>query len=202
MTTTTTLMNHVTGVSAFCTHAGTLFNQLPHNTVFPIQTHTARVCTPDEDLNNCDALVTNQPNLWLGIRTADCLPLLLYDPTARVIGLAHCGWRGTAQGLPAATMARMIELGANPANTIADIGPHICPKCFEVGPEVAAQFPPQAIIHGFDKPHISLRTAVALQLPQVTFIDRPLCSLESPHYHSVRRQGPTPHRTFTLLRLT
>ncbi len=200
--TVTQLMKCVSGVSAFCTHAGTFFSELPTPVCFPVQTHTARVCTPEEDLNNCDALVTNRTDIWLGIRTADCLPLLLYDPVARVIGLAHCGWRGTVKGIPAATMERMMQLDATPANTIADIGPHICPTCFEVGPEVAAQFPAEAIVHGFAKPHISLRTAVLLQLPGVTPIDRPLCSFETPYYHSVRRQGPVPNRTLTLLRLS
>jgi YfiH family protein len=74
----------------------------------------------------------------LMLRFADCLPIFLYDPKRRAIGLGHAGWRGTARGLGTHMVSAMVEcLGIKPAETIACLGPAIGPCCYEVGPEVA-----------------------------------------------------------------
>ncbi len=170
----------------------------------PRQTHSVNVATPGEDLQGVDALVTNRPGQLLCINTADCLPLLLFDAEARVIGAAHCGWRGTVGGIARATMQKMSELGARPERTCAIVGPHICPECFEVGPEVAEQFPPQAVISRPGvKPHVSLLMAVKLQLPGVRFLNSPLCSMHDSRFYSVRRQDrELPFRTLSAILLT
>lgn len=156
----------------------------------PRQTHSVRVGRPGDDLHGVDALVTDIPGQLLCINTADCLPLLLYDPIARVVGAAHCGWRGSVGRIAEATMLKMRELGAKPECTLAAVGPHICAECFEVGEEVALLFPPTSVIrrHGF-KPHVSLLEAVKIQLPGVTFVNSPLCSMHDSRFYSVRRQG-------------
>ncbi|HER20405.1 MAG TPA: laccase domain-containing protein, partial [Chromatiales bacterium] len=75
------------------------------------------------------------------ILVADCVPVSLYDPIKRVIGLAHAGWRGTAAGVAAKTVGRMMEeFDTDPTDLVAGIGPSIGPCCYEVGPEVADEF--------------------------------------------------------------
>jgi YfiH family protein len=88
-----------------------------------------------------DALVTSSPNVAVSIRTADCFPILLADPKTRAVAAVHAGWRGTAAGIVAATLARMrSEFGTEPENSYAAIGPGIGRCCYEVGIEVARQF--------------------------------------------------------------
>ncbi|MFR5733372.1 MAG: laccase domain-containing protein [Clostridium sp.] len=72
---------------------------------------------------------------------ADCVPLYFVDPVHRAVGLSHSGWRGTVHRMGKATLEAMNrEYGTEPANVIACIGSSICQDCFEVGPEVAAEF--------------------------------------------------------------
>lgn len=82
---------------------------------------------------SCDALITNKPGIALFVFTADCVPVLLYDPAARCIGAIHAGWRGTANGIVAKTIKLMgSEYGSKPADILAAIGPSIGRCCFEV----------------------------------------------------------------------
>lgn len=103
------------------------------------QVHSARVATIAEagDHGEADAMVTKQPNLLLGILTADCTPILLADPESRVIGAAHAGWKGATTGIIANTVERMRQLGADPARILAVIGPAISAASYEVGPDFA-----------------------------------------------------------------
>lgn len=87
-----------------------------------------------------DAIVTTTPELWIAVRTADCLPVLLVDPVARVAAAVHAGWRGTVARIVAQTVLEMLELGAELSSLRAAIGPGIGPCCFEVGPEVSPHF--------------------------------------------------------------
>ena len=84
-------------------------------------------------------MVTNRPDLLLGILTADCAPVLLADPEAGVIGAAHAGWKGAVGGICADTVAAMVALGADPPSILAAIGPTISGANYEVGPEIAAE---------------------------------------------------------------
>jgi len=87
----------------------------------------------------CDALVTSAREVPLLLRFADCVPVLLFDPQQKVIGLAHAGWRGTVARIAQATVEVMVEaLGSRPSDLIAAIGPAIGPCCYEIGPDVAA----------------------------------------------------------------
>lgn len=87
-----------------------------------------------------DALVSRCPNIAITILTADCTPVLLADPTARVIGAAHAGWKGAIGGVLEATVAAMVRLGASPARIVAAIGPCIAQDSYEVGPEFEQTF--------------------------------------------------------------
>jgi purine-nucleoside/S-methyl-5'-thioadenosine phosphorylase / adenosine deaminase len=88
-----------------------------------------------------DAMLTQSPGAALGVKTADCLPILLADPEHRAVAAIHAGWRGTVKGIAAKTVAEMRRaFGSSPETLIAAIGPGIGACCFEVGPEVAREF--------------------------------------------------------------
>jgi len=91
-----------------------------------------------EVLGHADALVTGRAGVLLAVTIADCVPVFLLDPERRVLGLAHAGWRGTAAGVVEATFDAMCRLGAEVASLHAHLGPAICGRCYEVGPEVPA----------------------------------------------------------------
>ena len=82
-----------------------------------------------------DGVVTRTPGLVIGVLTADCTPVLLADPEAKVVGAAHAGWRGAASGVLEATISQMEALGAARSRIIAAIGPTINQTAYEVGPE-------------------------------------------------------------------
>jgi len=106
------------------------------------QVHSTTVVTlteRPEGVIEADAMVTNRPDLLLGILTADCSPVLLADPEAGIVGAAHAGWKGAAGGILDATVMAMVGLGADPKNIRAAIGPTISAVNYEVGPETAAQ---------------------------------------------------------------
>jgi YfiH family protein len=88
-------------------------------------------------LAEVDGLVTDQPGLLLAVFTADCVPVLLADPAARVVGALHAGWRGLAAGAIEAGVEAFAGLGGSPGASLALVGPAIGPCCYEVGPEVA-----------------------------------------------------------------
>jgi YfiH family protein len=90
-----------------------------------------------------DALVTNETGRSIGIRTADCVPILLLDSRQRAVGAVHAGWRGTAAGIVRCAIEQMkADFGSVPGDIHAAIGPCIRDCCYEVGMEVAQQFLP------------------------------------------------------------
>lgn len=105
------------------------------------QTHSAIALPVTGPLvAEADAMVTDRPNLALGILTADCQPVLFADPLAGVIGAAHAGWKGAKGGILEATLDAMENLGAKRANINAVIGPCISQAAYEIGPEFFETF--------------------------------------------------------------
>jgi YfiH family protein len=91
-----------------------------------------------------DASATNRPGLLLGVRTADCAPVLLVDPKKRVVAAIHAGWRGTLQRIVTKAIGQMqMQFGCRPQDLLAAIGPTIGGCCYEVGTEVASAFTAQ-----------------------------------------------------------
>ena len=109
------------------------------------QVHSADVVEVTEpswpdDRPKADAMVTKNPAIGLGILTADCAPVLFSDPTARVVGAAHAGWKGAMTGITENTIDAMIRLGAKRENIRAVVGPCISQASYEVGPELFETF--------------------------------------------------------------
>ena len=93
----------------------------------------------------CDALITNEPGTALVVFTADCTPVLLWDPVTGAVGAVHAGWRGTAAGIVGKAAAAMVkEFGCKPENIKAAIGPNIGQCCFETDADV-----PDAILAAY-----------------------------------------------------
>jgi YfiH family protein len=136
-----------------------------------------------------DALLSDSPGLFAGVKTADCLPILLVDERHRVVAAVHAGWRGTVTGVALSTLKAMAaRWGTQPGDLHAAIGPGIGPCCFEVGPEVAIQFG-----EPFQRTRIDLEQANRRQLVEAGLApDRiytlGLCTFcRGDQFHSFRR---------------
>src|SRR5579871_318283 len=101
---------------------------------------TAEQCWGQESLPKADAMVTNRPGIALGILTADCVPVLLADAQAGVIGAAHAGWRGALAGVIEKTAQAMVKLGATSSRIAAAVGPAIAQNSYEVGASLREEF--------------------------------------------------------------
>ena len=92
-------------------------------------------------VKECDALVTDQTDIILTILTADCVPVLLYDPVKRVVAAVHAGWRGTQADIVTKTIRVMSDkFGSRPSDILAGVAPAIGQCCYEVGEDVALHF--------------------------------------------------------------
>lgn len=92
-------------------------------------------------LEGVDALITNEKNICIGVSTADCIPLVVYDIKHHAAGVIHAGWRGTCNRIVEHVVNTMSEtFGSQPADIKAAIGPGISMECFEVGDEVYSHF--------------------------------------------------------------
>lgn len=113
-----------------------------------------------------DALISREPGVRVGVKTADCVPILLVDPSTRTVAAVHAGWRGSAANIVAAAVRKM---SPNAKSLVAAVGPSIGVCCYEVGPDVARQFGtwiPE--MHAVQHPvHIDLRLVNEKQLREV-----------------------------------
>jgi YfiH family protein len=117
----------------------------PHIVVSQLnQVHRDLVITANRDTARerveADGQVTAEPDLLLGIFTADCVPILMHDPGSNVVGAFHAGWRGVAANIANAGVAAMGRSGAPASRIRVAIGPAIGACCFEVGNEVSERF--------------------------------------------------------------
>ena len=154
---------------------------------------------PWDGLPQGDAGMAVAPGMILGIETADCLPVLLVDPRRRVVAAAHAGWRGTAKGIARKTLEAMVADGSRAEDVIAALGPGIGPCCYEVGPELVAQFGPGGdafFVPGKgDRLKLDVRAANVRQLrdggvPEAQIQSVADCTFhEDGRYHSYRREG-------------
>jgi polyphenol oxidase len=175
--------------------------------IFARQVHGADVATvdgawpgdhSDDGEPRCDALVTALPGVALGVLVADCVPVLLADSRAGVIGVAHAGRRGLVAGVLANTVAAMSELGSDPVDVVAVIGPAIGGCCYEVPAQlqaaVAAAVPDVASRTSWGTPSLDLPRGAAAVLraagvPMVRRVNA--CTAQDDRFFSYRRCGVT-----------
>ncbi len=161
-------------------------------------TTTASGEAADPGPPEADAIFTDVAGLALGVLTADCVPVLVADPRARIIGAAHAGREGMAAGVVTGLIAAMYAAGADPDRMRAAIGPHICGGCYEVPAQmrdrVAALVPESGCVTRDGTPGIDVAAGVDAQLARAgvrTVTRDPRCTAETPGLYSYRRDGRT-----------
>lgn len=174
----------------------------PDRLVWMKQVHgtaVERVTTPqDQPVPDTDALVTATPGLALAALVADCVPILLADADAGVVGAVHAGRRGAAAGVALHALDAMVALGADPGKIDVLLGPAVCGRCYEVPAdmraEVDAALPGSACDTAQGAPGLDLRAGLGAQLGRAgvaTVVSDPRCTAEDPDLFSYRRDGRT-----------
>ena len=173
------------------------------------QVHGARLVeAPWAESPEADAAMTRRAGCLVGIRTADCLPVLVADPVLRVAAAAHAGWRGTVAGVCGRAVESLLAQGARPRDLVAAIGPGIGACCYEVGAQVVAAFVGSASAvfeTGGERPHLNLRStnrrqleAAGVDASRIHDVDE--CTVCRPDlYHSYRRDGAASGRMISYI---
>jgi YfiH family protein len=155
-------------------------------------------------LPEVDGMVATDPSAVLVVRVADCLPVLLADVDAGVVGVAHAGRQGMVLGVVPQTVASMRQLGAT--EVTAWLGPRICGACYEVPEqmraEVGALVPESVATTSWGTPSLDIGAGVRAQLEQlgVDVVDVAACTRESEELFSYRRDGARAGRFAGLVR--
>jgi polyphenol oxidase len=161
-------------------------------------------------LGEGDALTSNVPGQYVGVRTADCVPVLLADEQNRAVAAVHAGWRGTAQRIILRTLEHMKgRYGTRPENVVAAIGPAIGPCCYQVGPEVVVQLSPWVpelpsteIPAYLDLPDINRRQLESWGVPPDRITSVALCTFcREDEFHSFRRDREAAGRMIAVIGL-
>lgn len=154
-----------------------------------------------------DALITREKNLPVLIRTADCIPLFIYDPQTPAVGICHSGWKGTRKGIVMKTIRTMKEhFGSNPASLFVGIGPSIRESCYEVGQEFKDYFPEHVRRNG-PKYFCDLIRVVKNQLAESgvkedKIVDSNICTVCSvDRFFSARKEGQMTGRFISMIML-
>ncbi|MFJ5259154.1 peptidoglycan editing factor PgeF [Streptomyces sp. NPDC088387] len=175
----------------------------PDRVVWMNQVHgndVVRVDGPwsDGPVPEVDGLVTATRGLALAVLTADCVPVLLADPVAGVVGAAHAGRPGMIAGVVPATLRAMTALGAVADRIVVRTGPAVCGRCYEVPEEmradVAVHEPAAHAVTSWGTPAVDVAAGVHAQLDRLGVRDReqsPVCTLESGDHFSYRRDRTT-----------
>ncbi len=164
----------------------------------------------EDAIENCDALITNQSNIMLTILTADCVPILLFDPKQRVIAAIHAGWKGTQQQIASKTVEKMQkEFDCNPKDIRAGVAPSIGKCCYEVDWNVAKHF--ETIENAYDNkgekqmldlPHINkVQLLEAGLLKEYIEMSDACTACEVDDYFSYRKEGGCSGRFMSMIGL-
>lgn len=158
-----------------------------------------------------DAIVASAPAVGCGVRTADCVPILLADPESGRVAAVHAGWRGLVREVIASAIEQMVTLGSRRAALLAAFGPHIGPSAFEVGEDVAIELSRTSSAEGVvqraanGKPHVELARIVHAQLcaaglARDSIEQVPGCTYrDASRYFSFRRDGQRSGRMLSVI---
>ncbi len=164
----------------------------------------------EDAIENCDALISNIPNVMLTILTADCVPILLLDPKQKVVSAIHAGWKGTEQEIVFKTVKKMKEeFNSNPNDIIAGVAPSIGKCCYEVDWNVAQHF--ENIDNAYKKvgnkymldlPYINKTQLLKAGLKEENIELSHVCtSCEVEHYFSYRKEKGCSGRFMSMIGL-
>ena len=162
----------------------------------------------EDAIENCDALMTNVPNIMLTILTADCVPILLFDPVEKAVAAVHAGWKGTKEQIILKTVKKMQKFfKVNPKNIVAGVAPSIGKCCYEVDWNVAKYFKevPNAYIaqgekYMLDLPYINKAQLLKAGLKEKNIELSNICTAcEVEHYFSYRKEDACSGRFMSLI---
>ena len=188
--------------------------------IFPYQVHgTAGLIITEKNkesmqpfVHAADWVITNLPNVGLGILTADCVPLLVYDPVAQVVGAIHAGWRGAADGVVLRALEGMQNVfGTRPSDVQISIGPHARTCCYRVDQQfydivMQKQFGTNSWQRNKDQIFFDLYQCCVEQLKKTgvrtdAITDTGFCTVCTPAYSSYRREKNAALRNISLISL-
>ncbi len=168
------------------------------------QVHGDGINWGQRPITDADAFVTDQRHVAIAIRTADCVPVFLYDPIKKVIAVVHAGWKGTVERITFKTIELMHALfNCDPKDIQAACGPagQVC--CYEVGPEFKEYFP-YDITERNGKLYADVTNANVRQLKEAGILvenieNKKICTICSSEYFSHRRQGLKAGRMISIM---
>lgn len=172
-----------------------------------VHSNRVRIITSGGTFPETDGLITRVPGLALAIQVADCAAVLIADPESRTIAAVHAGWRGAAGDILPVAVDKMRSLGVDPADCLAYISPCISLRHFEVGEEVADQFPAGFVERrSYRKPHVNLKGFLKHQLEEEGMksgrieVD-PSCTVAEDRFYSFRREKEQSGRMIGLIKI-
>lgn len=150
-----------------------------------------------------DSIISPQSNIWLGIKTADCLPILIGDPVSKVMAAVHAGWRGTVARVAEKTVKLMVrQQKVDAKNIVAALGPSACGDCYEVGEDVASKIrreftdsssylrPAEEGKYKLDVPMANIRQLLAAGVHPANIHATTYCTIhQNQHFFSHRKEG-------------
>lgn len=156
-----------------------------------------------------DGLITTISEIEIGIQVADCAAVLVADgnPNNPLVGAFHAGWRGALSGIVTKGINKMVQLGGETGNLMAYISPCISVQNFEVGTEVASEFPAEYCDYeSYNKPHIDLKRFIFDQLIDSGLREdhvecSPYCTISEDRFYSYRRERKKSGRMLGLIKL-
>ena len=152
-------------------------------------------------IREIDGLVTEEKGVVLGVKVADCLPVLFFDKKRKIIGVAHAGWKGVLAEIGQEVVWKMKLLGSNPKNVLVGIGPHLSGCCYEIKKDLVEKFikkfdkRPEMIFKKKNKIHLNLAVSLKVQLIKVGIlkqnIESPLActSCQNDEFYSYRKDS-------------
>lgn len=184
------------------------FSLSPDQVATQNQTHSANVTIVEKPGNypDSDALITKEKNLGLVVSSADCLPVFIYDFTQNIIAAVHSGWRGTQQRILSAVLETLFtNYSSHPDNLYTYFGPSISASVYEVGPEVAEQFPKKYSVKRKEKyllniPLVNYDILRGAGIPDENIQISKHCTYTDFHFlHSYRKGGKVSGRALGLI---
>lgn len=177
------------------------------------QIHSDIVINYNGIVESGDGIITNRRNLAIGIFTADCVPVLLFDKKNKIISAVHSGWKGTLNKIIIKALDKMKdEHGASMEDIIAFIGPHNKGCCYEIGQDVAEEFYKDKLYHGIEiikDNKLQLEKCIIKQLQSKGVSEKhinisPICTYCNNEYelYSYRKQKDSCGRMFSFIYLS
>lgn len=150
---------------------------------------------------SADGLISNVTDTALAVFIADCVPMFIFDPVSKTIGLVHIGWRGLAKGIVENSITLWNNAGTDIKNTVICLGPHICGNCYSISEDIGKNF-----LYGFKNGYLSFATEIKSRLINAGIRDKNIHSSQYCTYHHSNlffsyRKNKTNSRSMALIAL-